>query len=210
MPILNLKSFMHILGISGSPIKGGKVTILLKTVLEKSESLGAKTELIFLVDHPVSYCMGCYSKDPSLCTPEVFKEMLPELYNKIIKSDGIVFGTPVYWFGPSGLMKNFIDLLTAFENMEPLLAGKVVSCVVSAEEDGATSAASAILIPLNFMGAIIPPYSITYATGPIEKNFDVYEECERIAKNMIETIKRTKEIDRNFWFSPLKPRKYES
>ncbi len=197
---------MHILGISGSPIKKGKVTILLNTVLEKAKELGAETELVFLTDYPVSYCMGCYSKDPMQCTPDVFREMLPELYEKIIKADGIVFGTPVYWFGPSGLMKNFIDLLTAFENIEPLLAGKVVSCVVSGEEDGATSAASSIIIPLNFMGAIIPPYAITYAIGPIEKNLDAYEECERIAKNMVETIKRIKEVDKIFWFRPLKKR----
>jgi multimeric flavodoxin WrbA len=178
----------------------------LNTVLEKARELGSETELVFLADYPVSYCMGCYSKDPMQCSPDVFREMLPELYKKIFKADGIVFGTPVYWFGPSGLMKNFIDLLTAFENIEPLLAGKVVSCVVSGEEDGAASAASSIIIPLNFMGAIIPPYAITYAIGLIEKNLDVYEECERIAKNMVETIKRTKEVEKIFWFRPLKKR----
>jgi len=195
---------MYILGISGSPIKKGKVTILLNTVLEKAKELGSETELVFLIDYPISYCMGCYSKDPMQCKPEVFKEMLPQLYEKIIRSDGIVFGTPVYWFGPSGLMKNFIDLISALENIEPLLAGKVISCVVSGEEDGAASAASSIIIPLNFMGAIIPPYAITYAIGPIEENLDVYEECERIAKNMVETIKRIREVEKIFWFRPLK------
>ncbi|MEN3045650.1 MAG: NAD(P)H-dependent oxidoreductase [Candidatus Hydrothermales bacterium] len=193
---------MLILGISGSPIKGGKVTILLNTVLEKARELGAETEMIFLVDQNVPYCLGCYSKDKSLCNPQVFKEVLPQVYEKIIKADGIVFGTPVYWFGPSGLMKNFLDLLTALDNVEPLLAGKVVSCVISCEENGAISTASSILIPLNFMGAIIPPYSITYAVGPIEKNVDTLYECDRIAKNMVEIIKRIGNLKGEFWSKP--------
>ncbi len=204
--IKNLKSFMYILGISGSPIKKGKVTILINTVLEKVKGLGAEIELLFLSDYPVSYCMGCYSKDPMQCRPEVFKGMFPDLFEKILRADGIVFGTPVYWFGPSGLMKNFLDLLSALDNIEPLLAGKVVSCVVSGEEDGAVSAASSIIIPLNFMGAVIPPYAITYAIGSLEENLDTYEECERIAKNMVETIKRTKGVEKIFWFRPLRTR----
>ena len=195
---------MLILGISGSPHKKGKVTILLNSVLEKTRELGSETELIFLADYPIPYCMGCYSKNVMDCNPEVFKEMLPSIYDKILKADGIVFGTPVYWFGPSGLMKNFIDLLTALENIEPLLAGKVVSCVVSCEEDGAISTASSIIIPLNFMGAIIPPYSITYAAGPIEENLDTILECDRIAKNMVAIIKRTRDLSNEFWFRPLK------
>ncbi|MEN3044946.1 MAG: NAD(P)H-dependent oxidoreductase [Candidatus Hydrothermales bacterium] len=193
---------MLILGISGSPIKEGKVTILLNTVLERAKELGAETDIIFLIEQNVPYCVGCYSKDKSLCNPQVFKEVLPRVYEKILKADGLVFGTPVYWFGPSGLMKNFIDLLTALDNLEPLIAGKVVSCVVSCEEDGAISTASSIIIPLNFMGAIIPPYSITYAVGSIDKNTDTLFECDRIAKNMVEIIKRTKSLKGEFWFKP--------
>lgn len=195
---------MLILGISGSPHKKGKVTILLNSVLEKARELGSETEIIFLVDYPIPYCMGCYSKNILECKPEVFKEMLPSLYDKILKADGIVFGTPVYWFGPSGLMKNFIDLLTALENIESLLAGKVVSCVVSCEEDGAISTASSIIIPLNFMGAIVPPYSITFLRGSFKENMDTLLECNRIAKNMVETIKRTRDLKNDFWSRPLK------
>ncbi len=200
---------MLILGISGSPHKKGKVTLLLNSVLEKAKELGAEIEIIFLVDYPISHCMGCYSKNRLECNPQVFKGMFPTLYDKILKADGIVFGTPVYWFAPSGLMKNFIDLLTSLDNIEPLLAGKVVSCVVSCEEDGAISTASSIIIPLNLMGAIIPPYSITYISGPIENNMDTLLECDRIAKNMVETIKRTSDLKNDFWFRPLK-KEYEN
>jgi len=29
--------------------------------------------------------------------------------NTVLESDCVIFGTPVYWFGPSGQMKCFID-----------------------------------------------------------------------------------------------------
>lgn len=36
------------------------------------------------------------------------------LYPKIVESDIIVFGTPVYWYGPTALMKCFIDRFVYF------------------------------------------------------------------------------------------------
>jgi len=37
-----------------------------------------------------------------------------DLYPKIIEADAIVFGTPVYWFGPTAIMKCFIDRFVYF------------------------------------------------------------------------------------------------
>ena len=37
-----------------------------------------------------------------------------EIYPKIIESDVLVFGTPVYWYGPTGLMKCFMDRFVYF------------------------------------------------------------------------------------------------
>jgi multimeric flavodoxin WrbA len=36
------------------------------------------------------------------------------LYPKIMESDVLVFGTPVYWFGPTAIMKCFIDRFVFF------------------------------------------------------------------------------------------------
>lgn len=178
---------IKVLGVNGSPRKDGNTVLMIQTVLETARKEGAETELIHLVDYPVSYCLGCYSKDKSLCTPQVFKEMLPDIYKKIMESHAYVFGTPVYWFSVAGIMKNFIDLLTALENVKKLLQNKVAGCVVSMEEDGAVNAASQILIPLNFMGVLIPPFAITYARGGLfsSENEDTLRELDLMGKNLV-------------------------
>jgi multimeric flavodoxin WrbA len=178
---------IKVLGINGSPRKDGNTSLMINTVLEIAKKEGAETSLIHLVDYPISFCLGCYSKDKNLCNPEVFKEMLPKIYEELINSHAYVFGTPVYWFNVSGLMKNFIDLLTALENVQKILENKVASCVISYEEDGATNAASQIIIPLNFMGVLIPPFAITYARGNLflKENEDTIKELEIIGKNLV-------------------------
>lgn len=178
---------IKVLGINGSPRKDGNTNLMIQTVLESARKEGAETNIIHLVDYPIPYCLGCYSKDKKLCNPEVFKGMLPKVYEELISSHAYVFGTPVYWFSISGLMKNFIDLLTALENIEKILENKIASCVISMEEDGAINAASQILIPLNFMGILIPPFAITYAQGNLFLNEDkeLILELENIGKNLV-------------------------
>ena len=178
---------IKILGINGSPRKDGNTRLMIETVLESAKKEGAETTLIHLIDYPISFCLGCYSKDKRLCTPEVFKSALPKIYEELTSSHAYIFGTPVYWFSISGLMKNFIDLLTALENTQTILENKIVSCVISIEEDGAVNAASQILIPLNFMGILIPPFAITYAKGDLfsKENEDLIPELERICRNLV-------------------------
>lgn len=51
-------------------------------------------------------------------------------YQKIIDSDILVFGTPVYWYAPTAIMKAFIDRFVYFncpENREKI-RGKNSSC----------------------------------------------------------------------------------
>jgi multimeric flavodoxin WrbA len=36
------------------------------------------------------------------------------IYPKIIEADAIIFGTPVYWYGPTALMKAFSDRFAYF------------------------------------------------------------------------------------------------
>jgi multimeric flavodoxin WrbA len=55
------------------------------------------------------------------------------LYPKLEDADAIVFGTPLYWYGPSGKMKLLVDRLRPFI-LSGKLAGKKVVLVVPSEE----------------------------------------------------------------------------
>ena len=58
------------------------------------------------------------------------------LYPKIAASETIVFGTPVYWYGPTALMKAFIDRFVYFngEANRPMVRGKRAAVAVVLEE----------------------------------------------------------------------------
>ena len=58
------------------------------------------------------------------------------LYPKIAASDAIVFGTPVYWYGPTALMKAFIDRFVYFNGdaNRPAVRGKRAAVAVVLEE----------------------------------------------------------------------------
>jgi multimeric flavodoxin WrbA len=96
-----------ILGVSGSPRKDGNTHILVSRIIEGAEAAGYSGEIVLLGDRLIKECDGCHA-----CwkTGECSKrDDMDELYQKVSHSDVIVFGTPVYWYGPTALMKCFID-----------------------------------------------------------------------------------------------------
>lgn len=103
----------NILGIIGSPRKNGNTHVLVSRILDGARENGANTETIFLRDLNLSECDGCYAcwKGKHLCSKN---DDMSDLYPKIMESDVLVFGTPVYWFGPTAIMKCFIDRFVFF------------------------------------------------------------------------------------------------
>ncbi len=97
----------HVLGIVGSPRKGGNTDILVDTILEGAKARGAKVEKIRLADLRISPCKACYGcAKTGLC---VQKDDMAKLFVKMRKSGVWVIGTPVYWWGPSAQLKVFVD-----------------------------------------------------------------------------------------------------
>jgi len=154
-----------ILGIMGSPRKKGNTHILISKILEGAKSEGVRGDILFLNDLTIQECDGCHrcwkgkecSKDDDM----------NRLYPKIIASDGIVFGTPVYWYGPTALMKGFIDRFVYFncpENREKIRGKPAVLAVPFEEEDPETAALlkaffekSLRYLEMNLIGTIIVP-----------------------------------------------------
>jgi len=68
---------------------------------------------------------------------------MAELYPKLIASDAIIFGTPVYWYGPTALMKALVDRLVYFNcpDNRAKIRGKPAAIAVPYEEEGPEAAA---------------------------------------------------------------------
>jgi len=197
---------VFIIGINGSPHKDGTTVMALNRILESSKNHGAIVKLIHLVDKNINPCKGCYSIDPKLCKyPCNIKDDMQDILNLMLRADGFVFATPVYWFNMSGLMKNFIDRLTNLATRGYKLEGKIGVFIASSKEDegGKVIASMSMALALNHLGLLIPPYSILFYPGKEEvvlKNKVVWVDWELkdsklIGKNIVrlcEILRKTK------------------
>jgi multimeric flavodoxin WrbA len=123
-----------ILAVVGSPRKGGNTEILVLKMAEGAEAAGAQVEVIRLGELQIRECDGCHA-----CwrgRPCSKKDDMQGIYPKIAASETIVFGTPVYWYGPTALMKAFIDRFVYFncEANRLMIRGKQAAVAVVLEE----------------------------------------------------------------------------
>lgn len=100
---------MHILGISGSPRKGGNTGVLLDAILEGARSVGGGTKKIVLNDldfKPCQECGGC--DDTGICTIEDDMQLV---YQKLQTADAVVIASPIFFGSLSAQVKMMIDRL---------------------------------------------------------------------------------------------------
>lgn len=76
----------------------------------------------------------------------------------LLKSDPIVFASPVRWFNMSALMKEFIERIPESEEDFPCY-GKTAYFFVTFAEDGAQQAISLMMSAANHMGFKIPEHA---------------------------------------------------
>jgi len=153
------------LGVVGSPRKKGNTHILVSKILEGAKKEGARGEILFLNDLEIRECDGCL-----VCwkgKPCRKKDDMNRIYPKIIESDVIIFGTPVYWYGPTALMKGFIDRFVYFNCPENRMKirGKEAVLAVPFEEESPETVAPLITsfekslqyLEMNLVGKVIVP-----------------------------------------------------
>jgi multimeric flavodoxin WrbA len=129
-----LSAMSGFLGVIGSPRRNGNTHVLVSRVLEGAASAGAETETLFLTDGAIRECDGCHLCWEGKHCPKA--DDMADVFPRIIAADVIVFGTPVYWYGPTGLMKLFIDRFVFFNSPghRAWVTGKPAVIVVPYEE----------------------------------------------------------------------------
>lgn len=101
---------MKVVAFNGSGRKNGNTAILLNTVLNELSQEGIETEFIQLAGKNLQGCIACYkcfqNKDKK-CSVDT--DNLNEYLDKMIKADGILFGSPVYFTDVTPGIKALID-----------------------------------------------------------------------------------------------------
>lgn len=104
-----------VLGIGGSPRKGGNSDILLKRILKGAAGESIVTEEIQLRDYQFQACIGCEQcRKDKQCTG--LQDGMQLIYPKIREASGLVLISPIYNYNMTALMKSFIDRLYCFYN----------------------------------------------------------------------------------------------
>lgn len=113
---------MYVLGVVGSPRKGGNTDVLIDEALRGAASAGATVEKVMLIDYDVNPCRACDGcRKTGICQQH---DDMPALLDKLFAADAWILGTPVYWWGPSAQLKAFIDRWYA-PNHSPELRAKL-------------------------------------------------------------------------------------
>lgn len=193
-------SDVYVLGINGSPNKDGIVAELLGSLLSSAQNEGAETKTVHLYDLEAGPVAGAYSKDPKFDTvANTTQDDITDLYPDILRADGLVFATPVYWANMSAVMKNFIEHLTPLENENFALQGKVAACIAASKENegGVEMAAMSMLAPVTQMGMLVPPngvmwYPSYWSNAREEKVEWAKEDAPKVGRNMVRLIRQLK------------------
>jgi multimeric flavodoxin WrbA len=83
---------------------------------------------------------------------------IEEAYQMVLKSDPIVFASPVMWFNMSALMKELLERIPESEENFPCY-GKTAYFFVTFEEDGAQQTIGLMMSAANHMGFKIPQHA---------------------------------------------------
>jgi multimeric flavodoxin WrbA len=108
---------VKILGICGSPVKGGNTEVFLNEALEAAAGIGGvQTELIPLAGKEIRdcrHCNWCITKqvEDRFCAQ---KDDMVNIYPKVLQADAMLLASPVYIGRLSGYLACFIDRLRVF------------------------------------------------------------------------------------------------
>ena len=111
---------MKITAFNGSPRKDGNTSIAIDTVFEEMKDI--ETNKIHLYDYdlkPCTACVACVKNKDCKCAVDAD---FNKLYQKMMDSDGIILGSPVYVASVTGQMKLFLDKMAIVSkaNNDPL------------------------------------------------------------------------------------------
>ncbi|OGP69574.1 MAG: hypothetical protein A2Z73_02215 [Deltaproteobacteria bacterium RBG_13_60_28] len=103
---------MNILAFNSSPRDNqtSKTELILEKFLEGTRQAGAATETVYLRQHRIKQCLGCFGcwlHNKGQCVQQ--DDMTGELFGRFLEADLAVLATPLYHFNMNARLKSFIE-----------------------------------------------------------------------------------------------------
>lgn len=110
---------MNVLGIFGSPRRGGNTELLLEEALLGAETEGAKVARLHLSDFTITPCKECHGCDTTgNC---VVLDDMQKIYPKLLEADVVILASPIFFYGVTAWTKALIDRSQALWSRKYLL-----------------------------------------------------------------------------------------
>jgi multimeric flavodoxin WrbA len=171
-----------ILAIVGSPRIGGNTDILIQKVAEGATSKGAKVNMLHLGKVNIRECDGCHiCWQGKSCSK---RDDMLDICSAIIENDVIVFGTPVYWYGPTALMKSLIDRFVYFNCSvnRAKISGKKAAIVIPFEEENPETAKPVVEFFVKCLNYLEMRLFHAIIVGGVSDKGDVLNKTERLSE----------------------------
>ena len=98
---------MKVLGLFGSPRRGGNTDLLLEEMLRGAQSQEAEIERVFLSDWDISGCREC--RKCEVYGNCVVQDQMQKLYPKLLQADHVILASPIFFYGVTAQAKRMID-----------------------------------------------------------------------------------------------------
>lgn len=186
---------MKVLGIVGSPRKGGNTERLITEALAVIREEGMETEMIRLRDLRIEPCDGCQAcRQLRRCHIE---DDFALVFEKMVEANGFVVGSPVYFSGPT---PNILALLHRAGYVSMAVGRpferKVGGPLVVARRAGQNFALAQLLFFFLHQGMIVPGstyWNVAFGRQPgdVESDQEGMETIRNFARNLAWTLRRT-------------------
>ena len=171
---------------------------LMKNAFDQIKDKDVKKEIIVASELNLKPCQHYYSANSKMCVYPCLiteldkKDEMVTIYESILKSDIVIFSTPIHWGNHSHLMQLIVERLNALENANSvhgkvLVKNKIGGLMILGHEDGYQHVAGNLMNFLTCMGMIFPPHA--YAAWVGESNENTEGDRKRI-----ETDQKIKDI----------------
>jgi multimeric flavodoxin WrbA len=180
--------YADVLAVIGSPRKGGNTEILVGEIIKGAEENGHVAEMLRLYDYEIQPCLDCRGcKRSGSGYACVLSDGMREIYARLERADIIIFGTPIYWYGPTAKMKLFVDRLRPYIASRKLAGKKGMVATPSEEGPGCCGpllqmfAMSFDYLGMEYAGSLLAQ---AYEKGEVRDRVEELERAREMGKSL--------------------------
>ncbi len=131
-----------VLILSSSPRRNGNSFLMAESALKGAQAAGHEAELLYIDDylkHFLRDCRECRLENGECSLQDNYRDLF---LNHYLPADGIIFATPLYWYGMSGQLKTFFDRSFCYyaashpksDEYAEAMCGKTLGLLIASEE----------------------------------------------------------------------------